>query len=110
MACSNPAQDGRRGVRLVWTVPASLDRKHIREYIAQDNPIAAIALDDQFADNARRLVDYPGLGRPGRMPGTRELIAHHNYILVYDVAGEAVRILRVLHARRQWPPSVATGD
>lgn len=46
-------------MRLVWTVPASLDRKHIREYIAQDNPIAAIALDDQFADNARRLVDYP---------------------------------------------------
>lgn len=33
----------------------------------------------------------------------RELVVHRNYILVYDVTGDEVRILRVLHARRQWP-------
>ena len=38
------------------------------------------------------------------MPGTRELVAHRNYILVYDTAGNVVRILRVLHSSRQWPP------
>ena len=36
---------------------------------------------------------------------TRELVAHQNYILVYDTAGDLVRVLRVLHAARQWPPS-----
>lgn len=91
-------------MRLVWTRPANLDRKQIREYIAQDNPTAALALDELVSEKASRLVDHPGLGRPGRVDGTRELIAHQNYILVYDVAEDTVRVLRVLHAARQWPP------
>lgn len=92
-------------MRLVWTKPASLDRKEIREYIAQDNPAAALALDELISEKASRLVDHPSLGRPGRVAGTRELIAHQNYILIYDLAGDLVRVLRVLHAARQWPPS-----
>ena len=53
---------------------------------------------------AERLVDHPDLGRPGRVSGTRELVAHHNDILIYDVVGDRVRVLRVLHTARQWPP------
>ncbi|MCI4592413.1 type II toxin-antitoxin system RelE/ParE family toxin [Sphingobium sp. BYY-5] len=45
------------------------------------------------------------MGRPGRVAGTRELVAHRNYILVYDVAESEIRILRLLHAARRWPPS-----
>ena len=91
-------------MKLVWTRPASTDRKRIREYIAQDNRAAALALDELFSETADRLVEYPSLGRPGRVAGTRELVAHRNYILAYDVAGDLVRVLRVLHAARQWPP------
>jgi plasmid stabilization system protein ParE len=36
------------------------------------------------------------------------LVAHQNYILVYDVTGDLVRVLRVLHAARQWPPGRST--
>ncbi len=92
-------------MRLVWTKPASLDRKEIREYIAQDNPAAALALDELISEKASRLADHPSLGRPGRVAGTRELIAHQNYILIYDITQDLVRVLRVLHAARQWPPS-----
>lgn len=92
-------------MRLVWTEPASLDRKDIREYIAQDNPAAALALDELISEKASRLIDHPGLGRPGRVTGTRELIAHQNYILIYDITQDLVRVLRVLHAARQWPPT-----
>lgn len=91
-------------MKLVWTRPAREDRKVIREYIAADNPSAALALDELLSEKAARLVDHPGLGRPGRLQGTRELVAHRNYILIYDVAGDLVRVLRILHAARQWPP------
>ena len=91
-------------MKLVWTRRAQEDRKAIREYIAADNPSAALDLDELLSEKATRLVDHPGLGRPGRLEGTRELIAHRNYILVYDVASDLVRVLRVLHTARQWPP------
>ena len=91
-------------MKLVWTLLAREDRKAIREVIAADNPSAALDLDELLSEKAARLLDHPALGRPGRLQGTRELIAHRNYILIYDVVGDLVRILRVLHAARQWPP------
>jgi toxin ParE1/3/4 len=46
------------------------------------------------------------VGRPGRVPGTRELvIAHMPYIVPYRVRGEAIQILRVYHSARRWPDS-----
>ena len=106
MASRGPTQTGRHGiVKLVWARPASIDRKAIREHIAQDNPAAALALDELFSEKAGLLTDHPNMGRPGRVSGTRELVAHQNYVLVYDVAGDTVRVLRLLHAARQWPAS-----
>lgn len=90
-------------MKLLWTVEARQDRRDTREHIAKDNLAAAVTLDEMFTRKARNLVDHPAIGRPGRVAGTREFIVHRNYILVYDLTGEAVRILRVLHARRQWP-------
>ncbi len=90
-------------MRLVWTRLANADRQKIREYIAQDNPAAALALDELFSEKTKRLVDHPNLGRPGRVAGTRELVAHQNYILIYDTVDDQVRLLRVLHASRQYP-------
>ena len=68
---------------------------------------AALALDELLSEKAARLIDHPQFGRPGRIIGTRELVAHRNYILVYDVTADTVRVLRVLHAARQWPPQKA---
>ena len=96
-------------MELRWTPEAILDREAIYDCIEVDNPIAALALDELFEEKAGHLIDHPGLGRPGRVPGTRELVAHQNYVLVYDVQGERVRMLRVLHAARQWPTPDKTG-
>lgn len=90
---------------LVWTRAARSDRERIRTHIAEDNPVAALALDESFSEKTTLLAEYPHMGRPGRLPGTRELVAHPNYILVYDVKDGMVRILRLLHAARQWPPA-----
>ena len=92
-------------MKLIWTRLAHIDRAAIRTYIAQDNPAAALALDTVFSRRTRQLIAHPDIGRPGRVAGTRELVVHENFIVVYDVAGDLVRILRILHAARQWPPS-----
>ena len=90
-------------MKLAWSRLALTDRQEIRTYIAHDNPVAALALDELFAEKASRLADHPGLGRPGRVMGTRELVVHQHYLMVYDMANDQVRILRVLHTARQWP-------
>ncbi len=90
-------------MKLSWTPEAIADRDAIFDYIEADNPAAAAALDELFSEKAERLTDHPKLGRPGRVEGTRELVVHENYILVYDIVGDLTRILRVLHAARQWP-------
>ncbi|AHE53095.1 type II toxin-antitoxin system mRNA interferase toxin, RelE/StbE family [Sphingomonas sanxanigenens] len=95
---------------IYWTPEATQDRDDIYNWIDADNPSAAADLDELIEQKAAALAPHPALGRPGRVAGTRELVVHRNYVLVYDVAGDAVRILRVLHARRQWPAITATRD
>jgi len=96
-------------LKLLWTRLANADRKAIREYIAQDNPAAALAIDELISEHSNRLAEHPELGRPGRIAGTRELVAHPHYIVIYDTSADWVRILRVLHAARKWPPERGQG-
>ena len=91
-------------MKIVWTAEAEDDRDSIMDYIAADNPVAAIRMDEIFGAAAARLSDHPNMGRPGSIPGTRELIPHENYRLVYEIDGEVVWILTLIHTARQWPP------
>ena len=91
-------------MKLRWTPEAIHDRDSIYDYIQADNPSAALALDEKFSELAHHLVVHPQIGRPGRVEGTRELVVHQSYILVYDISKDVVRVLRVLHTSRQWPP------
>ena len=89
---------------LSWKRAALRDREHIMEFIARDKPLAAIAWDERLERCAEHLIEHPRMGRPGRVPRTRELVVHPNYILVYREAAGKVEILRVLHAAQNWPP------
>ncbi|MDR0276063.1 MAG: type II toxin-antitoxin system RelE/ParE family toxin [Burkholderiaceae bacterium] len=93
-------------MKLIWAPSARRDRREIREYIERDNPAAALAMDQLFERKAAALLEHPRLGRRGRVAGTRELVVHQNYILIYDLTDDLARILRVLHGARQWPPVV----
>ena len=90
-------------MKLLWTELARDDRRSIREYIAQDNPVAAVELDEQLSKRTNQLTEQPDIGRPGRVDGTRELVIHRHYVVIYDVVAEEVQILRVLHTSRRWP-------
>jgi toxin ParE1/3/4 len=91
-------------VKVVWTPEARQDRADIWGYIAADNPNAASRLDQLFSDAAARLADFPMLGRAGRLVGTRELFPQASYRLVYEIQGETIWVLTVVHTARRWPP------
>lgn len=73
------------------------------DHIAQDNPLAALELDELFEQKADQLVEHPDLYRAGRKRGTREMVVHPNYLVIYRVQGDIVEILRVKHAAQKWP-------
>ena len=89
---------------ITWSSVARSDLFAIFDYILQDNPRAAAEVLDRIEEAVLRLADHPGAGRPGRVDETRELvIANLPYIVPYQVQGDRVFILRVLHAARRWP-------
>ncbi len=74
------------------------------DYIATDDPAAAAGMDKLFSDAVARLAGFSKIGRTGKIAGTRELIPHESYRLVYEIEGETVWILALVHTARQWPP------
>jgi addiction module RelE/StbE family toxin len=90
-----------------WTSTALRNLSAIGEYIAGDDPQAAAATVDRIWSAARKLSAHPGLGRPGRVPGTRELVIPGlPYIVAYSEQDGDVRVLRVLHSSRSWPRTI----
>ena len=91
-------------MRIIWTVSALRDLAEIREYIETISPVAAPEVASKILDAVGRLEADPRTGRPGRIPGTRELVvAHSPYLIPYRIRGSAIELLRVLHGRRKWP-------
>lgn len=91
-------------MRIRWVRRALANLQDEAEYIARDDPEAAARTVQRIVSSIDRLAAYPASGRPGRVPGTRELIVLGTpYIVPYRVRGDAVEILRIFHAARKWP-------
>ena len=92
-------------MKVVWRPMADADRESIFDYIAQDNPSAAIELDEEFQAKAEQARQRPTLYKLGRVKGTREIVVRPNYVMVYRVEddGCTLTVLRVLHAAQKWP-------
>ena len=71
--------------------------------IGQDNPEAAADLDDVFESKGDIARQRPTLYKKGKVDGTREIVAASNYVIVYTIKDEYVEVLRIIHARQQWP-------
>lgn len=91
-------------MRVVWTPEAEQDRDDVWDYIATDNVAAAARMDELFSDAVAQLADFPLIGQAGKIAGTRELILHESYRLVYEVEGETIWVLALVHTARRWPP------
>ena len=91
-------------MKVIWSPEAVQDRLAIWEYLVAENPQAAIDMDERFGVAAGRLATHPMIGHSGKIQGTRELNPHESYRLVYEIQGEQVWILALVHTARLWPP------
>jgi len=99
------AQGGVKLLEVVWLRVALLNLDEEAAYIAQDNPQAAQRVVARIVHAVELLREHPGLGRPGRVHGTREMpVANTRYQIPYRVRGQRIEILRVFHTSRK-PPS-----
>jgi toxin ParE1/3/4 len=83
-----------------WTQSALASVDDIAGFIAKDNPTRVTSFVLELQAAVTQLQAHPGMGRAGRVPGTRELVLHKNHIAIYRVRGDAVEILRLHHAAR----------
>jgi toxin ParE1/3/4 len=91
-------------VRVNWLRAARSNLIAVSEYIARDNPEASVRTVIAIVKAVETLKRFPAGGRPGRVPGTRELVVPPTpFIVPYRVRKNVVEVLRVVHASRKWP-------
>ena len=88
---------------VLWLDEAKNDLEQIMIYIAQRCPATAYELNQTIIKYADILENNSSIFKRGRVAGTREVVAHPNYILTYGITTENIVILNVLHARQQYP-------
>ena len=95
-------------MRVTWTRPAVADVLQIRDYVAADSPRYARIVAERLFASVERLMRYPLSGRVVpelNDPSLREVV-DAPYRIVYRVGVEALEILTVVHAARQFPTDV----
>jgi toxin ParE1/3/4 len=89
----------------VWTPSAVADLAAVHACIAERNPAAADRIVRRILDSVETVLPQsPEMGRPGRVPGTRELVITGTpFIVPYRLRGETIQVLRVYHGARRRP-------
>ena len=91
-------------MRIDWLLQARRNLEQEADYLASKNPDAAHDMLQTIHSAICLLARQPGIGRPGRVPGTRELVIQgYPYLVPYRVRGETVEVLRVFHTSRKPP-------
>jgi len=91
-------------LRIVWSNQAADQLEAAYDFVWKENPPAAEKLLQMIMRAVEHLVDFPEMGRPGRVKGTRELVLPDTpYIVAYRLKNRMVRILAILHGARRWP-------
>ena len=91
-------------MRIRWLRTALRDLDNEIAYLSEESPSTARALYANVREQTELLAQFPDLGRPGRVYGTRELVlGHFPYVIPYRVKNGDVEILCVFHTSRKLP-------
>lgn len=88
---------------IIWSSKALDDLDDIVAFIGSRDGAAALRLQQQIEEAVAPVSSYPYMFRPGRVSGTREIVAHPNYIVIYRIAVDMILVTAVLHTRRKYP-------
>jgi len=87
-------------MKLVYSARSLRHLQSIYDYIAQDNPAAALKVIERIRSATSRLVSFAYSGRPGPKDTRLLSVPGAPYIVVHRVQDNEVRILTVLHTAR----------
>lgn len=89
-------------MRIEWRPGARAELLEILDYISDHDIQAANELSRAIDAAIAALSRHPFLYRTGRVSGTREIVVHPNYVVVYRVTDQ-IEVLSILHARQEYP-------
>ena len=91
-------------MKVVWSRRAIRQLVALREHIANDSEHSAALVAVRILRAVDLLPTHPEVGRPGRLPGTRELVVPDTpYVIPYRVRLERLSLIAVFHGRQKWP-------
>lgn len=88
-------------MRLRWTGKAVSDLQRLHDFLAPANPRVAAEIVQALARAPARLLERPRMGTRLEAFGDREVrrIFVRDYEMRYEIAGDAIYILRLWHGR-----------
>jgi len=90
-------------MKILWTQLALFDLDQAYNYISNTSPNRANDIIDRIEQSVTLLQQFPQMGRPGKIPGTKELVIPQTpFILPYRITETTIEILAVIHGAQQW--------
>lgn len=92
-------------IPIIWTGSARNDLRSIFAYIARDSRVYAQRMVDRIKAKVERLAEFPMLGgcvQEWDRDDVREIVVG-SYRVIYQLLGDHLKILGVIHGARQLP-------
>jgi len=89
-----------------YTKDSLEDVRGIKQHLRTKNKTALKRILDYIYKAVDLFIDFPEMGHKGRVGGTREInIKSTPYFVIYNIIGDIVYVIRIMHDSQQWPPS-----
>ena len=93
---------------VIWSQPAKADLRAIHDYIATDSSYYAKKLTQDIVAKTDVLDELPRIGKVVPELGNEAIreLTEPPYRIIYEIAGENVFVLAVIHRRRELLPEM----